>query len=109
MKGKPWTKKEDEKLWELYIKGVLIKICAHTLGRTLSAVNSRLRVIKQGNIVYKERTPWDENEVKMLNAMYAKGVPVSKMAQEFNTTKQAVKSKLSRLRPEGYPRRQVEK
>lgn len=102
-----WSKKEIEKLIELYENGEPLRKIAKELGRTYAAVKTRLNMLrKQGKLDVRRinkdgRTRWTEDEEEFLIEMFTQGYTMPDIARELGRTYNAVKAKVRALRRQG--------
>lgn len=74
MKLKRWTEEETQKLIDMYLDGATYEEMVEELGRTVSAVRSRLRDLRYSGKLMKMRQPErkiEANLKKELNQLYA--------------------------------------
>lgn len=93
----PWTTGDLRRLVEMYTAGETIKDIAAELGRTESAVTSKVHQLREASrpdLPARERgpkshRPWNTKDVQRLRELYAQGVPVVDIARELGRTQAA--------------------
>lgn len=108
-KGRSWTEAEDQKLMQLLTQGKSERLVASALARTLSAVSSRLYVLRtqakppssdenSPAAACADRKSWTTNDELRLQQLVAEGVPRPIIATALRRTVAAVENRLNIIR-----------
>lgn len=92
----PWTPETIAYLTLLHSEGWSIDEIAHTLGRTSSAIRSRLKKLGLPDMppAADDDRPWTPADTQELNELSAKGLNISDIAIEMNRTPTGIRAHL---------------
>lgn len=115
VRGQPvpvWSEKEENLVWRLYDEGHKPAAIAKVVGRTESAITSKLHLMRRERGLVRKRKsmnggdrhgkPWTAEEVKQLRELCEKGVKYRLIAKELGRTKSGVWTKAMEI---GVPAR----
>lgn len=96
---KPWSEREKDYLRKAYALGQSDVEIAAELGRTVSSIHNKRRVL--GLHGESKGSKWSTDEDKKLVKLYKKGLTYAEIGQLIGRSYEAVNSRLGRLRSKG--------
>lgn len=96
---KPWSEREKDYLRKAYALGQSDVEIAAELGRTVSSIHNKRRVL--GLHGESKGSKWTADEDKKLVKLYKKGLTYAEIGQLIGRSYEAVNSRLGRLRSKG--------
>lgn len=96
---KPWSEREKDYLRKAYALGQSDVEIAAELGRTVSSIHNKRRVL--GLHGESKGSKWSTDEDKKLVKLYNKGLTYAEIGQLIGRSYEAVNSRLGRLRSKG--------